>query len=406
MENLEKLKKAIEVEVKHRYIDIRGQSQTFSQFIKGEARKIYKTSGKNPRWGVIMETFDGYRCFDVNDRRKAIERLIKVIKLTLDEEKATTVHDPQTQERRLESPDKVDVTYVKGVGPKIAYYLNKLGIYTALDLITYFPRKHIDYSSRTLIKKLHEGENTTVFGYVKSVSAFNTKNNLSVVRVKIQDESGSLELSFFQAKATRVMQERIKAQFPVNAGIMVSGTVKRNNYTGQLTIDKPSYSIMSGEFLESKDSNLNLGRIVPIYTVCEGLNIKTLRRAIFNAIEMYNDYIVDVLPDYIREKHGILPKKISVKQIHFPETMELNSFSLSSSALQKRVRKIWQITPALRSRFTQADLFKNLSKVFRLNSQTDKKKQLMKFLMILTAKSRWLVFYRGMSAAGKPLLQQ
>ena len=86
MENLEKLKKAIDVEVKHRYIDIRGQSQTFSQFIKNEARKIYKESGKNPRWGVIMETFDGYRCFDVNDRRKAIERLIKVIKLTLDEE--------------------------------------------------------------------------------------------------------------------------------------------------------------------------------------------------------------------------------------------------------------------------------------------------------------------------------
>ena len=190
-------------------------------------------------------------------------------------------------------------------------------------MITYFPRKHIDYSSRTLIKKLREGENTTVFGYVKSVSAFNTKNNLSVVRVKIQDESGSLELSFFQAKATRVMQERIKSQFPVNAGIMISGTVKRNNYTGRLTIDKPSYSIMSGEFMESTGSNLNLGRIVPIYTVCEGLNIKTLRRAIFNAIEMYNDYIVDVLPDYIREKHGILPKKISVKQIHFPETMEL-----------------------------------------------------------------------------------
>lgn len=316
MENLDKIKKAIEVEVKHRYIDIRGQSQTFSQFIKSEARKIYKTSGKNPRWGVIMETFDGYRCFDVNDRRKAIERLVKVIKLTLDEEKEEAV----TEEKRLEAPDKVDVTYVKGVGPKIAYYMNKLGIYTAQDLITYFPRKHIDYSSRTLIKKLKEGESTTVFGYVKSVSAFNTKNNLSVVRVKIQDESGSLELSFFQAKATRVMQERIKAQFPVNAGIMVSGVVKRNNYSGQLTIDKPSYSIMTGEFIEG--SNLNLGRIVPIYAVCEGLNIKTLRRAIFNAIEMYNDYIVDVLPDYIREKHGILSKKVSVKQIHFPETME------------------------------------------------------------------------------------
>lgn len=322
MENLEKIKRAIEVEIKHRYIDIRGQNQTFSQFIKNEAKKIYKNKNKNPRWGVIIETFDGYKCFDVNDRRKAIERLIKVIKLTLEEEQHTTIVN-EKGEQRLEAPDKVDVTYVKGVGPKVAYYLNKLGIYTALDLITYFPRKHIDYSSRTLIKNLREGETTTVFGYIKSVSSFNTKNNLSVVKVKVQDESGSLELSFFQSKATRIMQERIKAQFPINAGIMVSGIAKMNNYSHKLTIDKPTYSIMSGEFLEDKTSNLNLGRIVPIYTVCEGLSIKTLRRAIFNAIEMYNDYIVDIMPEFISKKHGLLSKKISVKEIHFPQTMEL-----------------------------------------------------------------------------------
>ena len=200
MENLEKIKRAIEVEIKHRYIDIRGQNQTFSQFIKSEARKIYKSTGKNPRWNIIMETFDGYKCFDVNDRRKAIDRLVKVIKLTLEEENATTKIN-EKGEQQLEAPDKVDVTYIKGVGPKVAYYLNKMGIDTALDLITYFPRKHIDYSSRTLIKNLKEGENTTIFGYVKSVSAFNTKNNLSVTKIKIQDESGNIELSFFQATA-------------------------------------------------------------------------------------------------------------------------------------------------------------------------------------------------------------
>lgn len=48
------------------------------------------------------------------------------------------------------------------------------------------------------------------------------------------------------------MLERVKAQFPVNAGIMVSGTVKRSSYDGKLTFDKPNYSIMTGEFLEDK----------------------------------------------------------------------------------------------------------------------------------------------------------
>ncbi|MBO7672546.1 ATP-dependent DNA helicase RecG [bacterium] len=323
MENLEQIKKAIEVEIKHRYIDIRGKKLTFSGFIKNEAKKLYKSTGKNPRWEVIAENFARYKCYNIIERKRAIEHLIKAIKLSIDEENQTNQIVQCSQKNKLQSPDKVDVTYIKGVGPRVAYLLNKLGIYTALDLITYFPKKHIDYSKRTLIKNLTEGETTTVFGYIKSVSAFNTKNNLSILKVKIQDESGNLELQFFSAKSNRMMQERMKAQFPVNSAIMVSGKVKRDNYSGKLTFDKPTYSIMSGEFEEEKDKNLNLGRIVPIYTVCEGLNIKTLRRAISNAIEIYKDYITDVIPDFLIKKHGLLSKKISVEQIHFPKSMEL-----------------------------------------------------------------------------------
>ena len=323
MENLDQIKKAIEVEVKHRYIDIRGKKLTFSGFIKSEAKKLYKTSDKNPRWEVIAENFARYKCYNVIERKRAVEHLIKVIKLTVDEESSPSQITLKAEKGKLQPPDKVDVTYIKGVGPRVAYYLNKLGIYTALDLITYFPRKHIDYSQKTLIKNLKEGETTTVFGYIKSVSAFNTRNNLSILKVKIQDESGNFELQFFSAKSTRMMQERLKSQFPANSAIMVSGKVKRDNYSGKMTFDKPNYSIMAGEFEAEKDKNLNLGRIVPIYTVCEGLNIKTLRRAIFNAIEMYKDFIIDVIPEYLMKKHGILPKKTSVEQIHFPKSMEI-----------------------------------------------------------------------------------
>ena len=85
--------------------------------------------------------------------------------------------------------------------------------------------------------------------------------------------------------------------------MLFRSTVKLNNYDKKLTIDKSSYSIMTGEFLENSNSNLNLARIVPIYTVCEDLSIKVLRRAIFNAIQLYKNEIENVLPDFIREKH-------------------------------------------------------------------------------------------------------
>lgn len=321
IDNIEQLKKAIEIEIQYKYIDVHGKTQAFSSFIKNEAKKYYKLSKKNPKWAVLIEIFEHYPFAGINERRKSIDRLIKILKSETapknEEEKFNKTNS------KLKPAKDTDVMYMKGVGPKIAYKLNKLGIYTAQDLIMYFPKKHIDYSSRTLIRNLKEGENTTVFGYIRSVSAFNTKNSLSVVKVSVTDESGRIELSFFQAKSNRFMLERIKSQFPVNAGIMLSGKVKRNNFDGKLTFDKPNYSIMTGEFLEDKNSNLNLARIVPIYTVCEDLSIKVLRRAIFNAINTYKNEIENVLPDYIREKYGILDKKIAVEQIHFPESIEL-----------------------------------------------------------------------------------
>lgn len=321
VENLEKIKAAIDIEVKYRYIDIHGKTQKFSSFIKKEAQKNYKLSKKNPRWEVVIESFEHYPYASITERRKAIEHLIRVIRADIQTQSQEQQEEKERQIQRTKHPSEVDVMYIKGVGPKVAYKLNKLGIFTAQDLMMYFPKKHIDYSSRTLIRDLKEGQTTTVFGFIKSVSSFNTRNNLSVTRVVIGDESGRFELSFFNAKGNRYLLQRMKTQFPQNAGIMVSGVVKMNNYSGQLTMDKPTYSIMTGEFKEDANSNLNIARIVPIYTICEDLSIKTLRKAIFNAIELYKNDIKNIVPDFIRERLGIMNKKDAVKQIHFPETM-------------------------------------------------------------------------------------
>lgn len=316
-ENLEQIKQAIEIERKHQYINIKGKNQTFARFIKGEILNEYKNSKKNPKWKILLETFDLYPTDSMPLRKKAIDRLITIINSELNPPK------PQAQ-GQLKPPDELDVIYIKGVGPKVGNALNKLGIYTAKDLLFYFPRKHVDYSNRTLIKKLKIDENTTIFGYVKSTSAFVTKTGLSVLKVKIADESGNLDLSFFYGKGNRHMLERYKAQFPVGAGIMASGTVKLNSFDGKVTLDKPQYSIMAGDFLEAgENSNLNLGRIVPIYPLSENLSIKTLRRAIFNTITTYKESIPTVLPEYLIEKYDLLEKKEAVEQIHFPQSMEM-----------------------------------------------------------------------------------
>ena len=185
------------------------------------------------------------------------------------------------------------------------------------DRLYYFPRKHVDYSTRTRIRDLEPGETTTVFGNIRSVEAFTTKNNLGVVKVRINDGSGSMSLNFFASKSNKFTLERMKQQFPKGAGIMVSGTVKINSYDGMPTLDKPVYSIMEDEILG--ESNINLARIVPIYPLSENLNIKTLRKAIFNIIQLFKNDIETVLPRKVIDKYNLMEKREAVEQMHFPK---------------------------------------------------------------------------------------
>ncbi len=319
MENFEQLKKAVEIEVKNKYININGKNRNFSSFICSVLRAEIKLYPDNPKWKVLLEHFEHYPMDTALTRKKSLEMLIKVIKsqyLTPKKENS----DTQSATQASKNPAEIDVMYIKGVGPKIAYKLNKLGIYTANDLLYYFPRKHIDYSTRVKIRDLKEGESTTIFGNIKSVEAFTTKSNLGIIKVRIYDGTGYITLNFFSAKSNKYMLERMKAQFPKGSGIMVSGTVKRNSYDKTLTLDKPTYSIMDDDIISS--NNLNMARIVPIYSLSENLNIKTLRKAIYNALTTYKSEIKTVLPEYLIQKYHLMQKQDALMQIHFPDDKE------------------------------------------------------------------------------------
>lgn len=315
MDNLEQVKKAVEIEVKHRYININGRTKSFSSFICSVLRKEIKQNPENPKWKVLLEHFERYPLETVPARRKSLERFVAVVK-------AQYIDKPEIEAKTNDKKpiSQADVTYIKGVGPKVAYLLNKLGIYTANDLLYYFPRKHVDYSTRTRIRDLEEGMDTTIFGTIKGVEAFTTKNNLGVIKVRIADGTGRINLNFFASKSSKYVLERMKKQFPKGSGIMVSGTAKFNSYDGMMTLDKPTYSLMDEEAVNP--TNLNLARIVPIYTLSENLSIKTIRKAIYTVLETYSDEIETVLPDFIIKKYDLMEKREALRQIHFPDDKE------------------------------------------------------------------------------------
>ena len=324
--NLEQIKQAIEVEQKNLYIDIKGRHDSFSGFILKQLHKLYSKSKKNPKWIMLIKEFETYSISTMPTRRKSVQRLV----YTLRQEINTDGEIKQTDVNTIsKDPSKTDVMYVKGVGPKIGSLMHKLNIFTARDLLFYFPKRHVDYSSRTYIKDLKEGMNATVIGTIKSISAHNTKNNLGIIGVSVVDETGIIKLNFFYAKASKFLLERYKSQFVKGSNIIISGKAKIDKYSGTYTIDKPEFQVLSGEFESGK--NLNLARIVPVYQLVDGLNIKTLRRAIYNAIEQFSPVINNVIPQDIRERHNLLDRNKAIRQIHFPEnedTLERARYTL------------------------------------------------------------------------------
>lgn len=320
------LKKATEAEVAHKYIDIRGKKCHFSKFITGELYKLAKIDKNNPKLEYLKTIFETYQMDSLSLRIKSIKQLLKYCESPFDDEANAKKTTKTSQFIKVSNPSEMDVMYVKGVGPKVAAVLNKVEIFTADDLLHYYPRKHLDYSNRTKIKDLVVGQEATVFGVISGSSVFQSKNksNLTIVSILISDESGTIGASWFHGKSNRFLQERYKSQYPKGANIVISGTVKVDNYKGILTIDKPETMIISGDFDdEESNTSLHLARIVPVYPLTENLNAKTLRRAIHNAIELFSDRLVEYVPDYIREKLELLDKPTAIKQIHFPDGPEL-----------------------------------------------------------------------------------
>ena len=123
MDNLEQVKKAVEIEVKHKYININGKSKSFSAFICSVLRQEIKQYPDNPKWKVLLEHFERYPMETVPSRKKSLERLVSVIKAQYIAPQRTEDNQPSQSDKKPIS--ELDVTYIKGVGPKIAYLLNK-----------------------------------------------------------------------------------------------------------------------------------------------------------------------------------------------------------------------------------------------------------------------------------------
>ncbi|PKL74898.1 MAG: DNA helicase RecG, partial [Candidatus Melainabacteria bacterium HGW-Melainabacteria-1] len=321
--------RALKAEEKQNFRNVKGQQYFFADFMLHHVEQSRFEPRHAPLVNRLKNMYTLYPLAAVAERRELISESRRHLHSLRGEVKAArpSREAELMREKIRRLPPAADwrdvpVQFVKGVGPKLGETFAKVGVGTVGDLLNYFPRRHLDYSRCTRIRDLRAGEAATVWATITQVSSFQPpgKQNLFILKLVVRDESARLNVSFFH-RGSAYIRKMFESRFPVGAQILMSGTAKWDKFSMGLTLDSPDCEVISDaeDATESlNQASLHLGRIVPIYPLTEGLNIKWVRKAIHQALAVYLDRIVDPLPSSLRQKMGLLDLASSYREYHFP----------------------------------------------------------------------------------------
>ncbi len=198
--------------------------------------------------------------------------------------------------------------YVKGVGPKKKAELNRLGLSTVYDLLTYFPRTYEDQSVLTRISELQAGETVTVGGTIMNISERQGgRRGMSILMALVGDGTGILQVTWFN-------QKYLKNKLKVGKKVFVTGKAAyAYGGRGQFAMSQ----LHSFEILDEEAEPESRTGIVPVYPAAEKLNQKFFRKVIAGlfAEELA---IHDLIPPRVMKAYGLLTRQQALQDMHFP----------------------------------------------------------------------------------------
>lgn len=331
LEKLQTIQNAINYEIDQHYTNAKGKNTTFSNFIIQNTKSMSLDVSDKNELKQLINMFYAYPSQDINQRIDIIHRAQKILgEISTKNKKFLSInkHKAEIKTKYFEKDiKKIDVKYVKGVGPKISQILNKLGIFTIHDLIRYYPRTYLDYQKQSQIKDLKVGDEITIVGSVKSVKSFSPpkRKDLTIFTITVEDSTGKINIiRFIGGKLGKIIQAQYKKQYAPGTKVICSGTVAYDKFSRSFSL---SNAVI--ETIENTESNssLNVARIVPVYPLTEGITNEFIRKIISNALSIYENSIIETLPKNILKDEKLLDLKASIKQVHFPDSQELREFA-------------------------------------------------------------------------------
>ena len=213
--------------------------------------------------------------------------------------------------------------FLKGVGPKRAADLQRIGLATIEDLLYRFPIRYEDRGHLQPIAGLKAGQQVAIAGRIQGSRLRTTRRpGFKIFEAVVGDSSGSV-------RAVWMNQSFLQDILRPHVNVVLFGLVEARP---GLQLTNPDYEIIDadpsttndvdvdadGEGTADEAATVHTGRIVPVYEKAGAMTPKMQRRLVYEVLSRLPDDLGDPFPADVRARMKLPARRAALLDAHFP----------------------------------------------------------------------------------------
>ena len=205
--------------------------------------------------------------------------------------------------------------FLKGVGPKRAADLQRVGLSTVEDLLYRFPLRYEDRGNLQSIASLKPGQHVAVAGRIQSSRLRTTRRpGFKIFEALVGDTTGSIVAVWMNQSFLQDILRR-------DVHVVLFGAVEARP---GLQLMNPDYEIIGaadGDADEPDEAlTVHTGRIVPVYEKAGTMTPKMQRRLVHDVLSGMPAGLPDPFPADVRGRLRLPDRRTALMETHFPPT--------------------------------------------------------------------------------------
>lgn len=197
---------------------------------------------------------------------------------------------------------QMPISNLSGVSNARLVYFQKLGIFSVGDLLYFFPKDYENRMNQRQVAELSDEESATVTVQITDVSSRRVRQNLTLISVMAEDETGTLKLTFFN-------QKYLINSLKTGQTVTVFGKVSRRIGYFEMTNPSIQKDAKGGNFSEN---------FIPKYALTKGLTQGVVQKIVADALTLAKEHVEETLSMDIRKKYHLCELLYALENIHFP----------------------------------------------------------------------------------------